>query len=139
MQALVLSPEKGIMVAIGTADAHDCSRPNYKGRNLTLSFGDEAFPIACFNQFLMTAGPVVMAHFNVTDAIWEKIPFQLQVGNWVDQTNATVNTDGRSSLDTGFGSAQAVGHRDGAKALLFLQGTSPFKNYTMGVTVTIVK
>ena len=54
-----------------------------------------------------------------------KAPFPLQVDNWVDQTNTTVNTDGRSNLDTGLGSAQAVGHRDGAKALTFLKGRPP--------------
>ena len=47
IQALVLSPEKGIVVAIGTADVHehDCPRPSYDRRNLTLSFGDQDFPI----------------------------------------------------------------------------------------------
>ena len=73
IQALVLSPEKGIVVAIGTAVVHDCPLPQYEGRNLTLSLGEEAFPITRFNQFEIYSGPIVVAHFNVTDVVWEKL------------------------------------------------------------------
>ena len=110
IQALVLSPEKSIVVAIGTADVHEdnCPRPNYNRQNLTLSFGGEGFPVTRFNQFNFSAGggAAVVAHFNVTDALWEKLrqsPFPLQVDNQLDQTTQQLTPMVDPALTQGWG------------------------------------
>ena len=135
IQALVLSPEKGIVVAIGTPDVHDCPRPDYQGQNLTLSFGDEAFPITRFNQFDLNAGPVVVAHFNVTDTLWEKLrqsPFPLQVDNRFDQTTQQLTPMVDPALTQGWGQHKLSATMTVRKHYRFYKGRLPLKNSTMG-------
>ena len=134
IQALVLSPEKGIVVAIGTADVHDCPRPDYDGRNLMLSFGDEAFPITRFNQFRLSVGPVVVAHFNVTDTLWEKLrqsPFPLQVDNRFDQTTQQLTPMVDPALTKGWGQHKLSATVTVRKHYRFYKGRLPVKS-TMG-------
>ena len=135
IQVLVLSPEKGIVVAIGTPDVHDCPRPKYEGRNLTISFGGNAFPIVRFDQFHLTAGPVVVAHFNVTDAIWEKLrrsPFPLQVDNGYDQTTQQLTPMVDPALTQGWDQHKLSATLVVRKHYRFYKGRPPFKNDRLG-------
>lgn len=72
MQTLVLSSERGIAVAIGTVDFHSCPLPDYNKNDLQLSFEEQAFLPRELHHTMGTAGPLLMAFFNITESLWDQ-------------------------------------------------------------------
>lgn len=72
IQTLVLSPEKGMAVAIGTTDYEGCPLKHYKEKDLQLSMGTTKFETVRVEEWHGYSGPLVVAYFNITEPVWEE-------------------------------------------------------------------
>ena len=91
MQVLVLAPQRGIVVALGTTDLHPCPLPDYKDHHLRLSNGNTTFRTIQVQHHRGTSGPMVVAFFDIGISEWERLKAQdtAPSGNNIDAGNDT--------------------------------------------------
>jgi hypothetical protein len=72
LQTLVLSPQQGVVVGVGTTAFLPCPVPNYRNGSFELRSGKATYETHVVQDEELQGGPLIIAYFRVEKGIWEE-------------------------------------------------------------------